>query len=263
MVIWFLFIKFNYAQKFEIANPNGNEVFTSSTHQYVYIKNGILQYYNLYLSSDDGKSWQNIGKFIYPKYDDGEYIALEWVTPAIVSDSCLIKLERANDITSYDISDNIFSIVNGPVQKEFNFPLEVWNKWFFKSRPNYIATILTVSKDTLMDDGKKYYVIDEFSRSSNPQMPVDTTWNKNINYRLLRKEGTIIYQYPDRVILNCNWTENTGSPDFPYIQVKYAPIFGQFYLTQDMAKVLDRARQEAIKMNDEFISVEHLFLALV
>ena len=39
--------------------------------------------------------------------------------------------------------------------------------------------------------------------------------------------------------------------------------FGQFYLTQDMAKVLDRARQEAAKMGDEFISVEHLFLALL
>ncbi|TSC75442.1 MAG: ATP-dependent Clp protease ATP-binding subunit ClpB [Parcubacteria group bacterium Gr01-1014_30] len=39
--------------------------------------------------------------------------------------------------------------------------------------------------------------------------------------------------------------------------------FGQFYLTQDMAKVLDRARQEAMKMGDEFISVEHLFLALL
>ena len=39
--------------------------------------------------------------------------------------------------------------------------------------------------------------------------------------------------------------------------------FGQFYLTQDMAKVLDRARQEAMKMNDEFISIEHLFLALL
>jgi len=38
---------------------------------------------------------------------------------------------------------------------------------------------------------------------------------------------------------------------------------GQFYLTQDMAKVLDRARQEAMKMNDEFISVEHLFLAII
>jgi len=39
--------------------------------------------------------------------------------------------------------------------------------------------------------------------------------------------------------------------------------FGQFYLTQDMAKVLDTARQEAIKMSDEFISVEHLFLAIL
>jgi len=39
--------------------------------------------------------------------------------------------------------------------------------------------------------------------------------------------------------------------------------FGQFYLTQDMAKVLDRARQEAVKMNDEFISIEHMFLSLI
>jgi len=39
--------------------------------------------------------------------------------------------------------------------------------------------------------------------------------------------------------------------------------FGQFYLTQDMAKVLQRARQEAMKMGDEFISVEHLLLALL
>ena len=30
-----------------------------------------------------------------------------------------------------------------------------------------------------------------------------------------------------------------------------------------MAKVLDRARQESLKMNDEFISVEHLFVALL
>ncbi|RLC35194.1 MAG: type VI secretion system ATPase TssH [Candidatus Nealsonbacteria bacterium] len=39
--------------------------------------------------------------------------------------------------------------------------------------------------------------------------------------------------------------------------------FGQFYLTQDMAKVLERARQESMKMNDDFISVEHFFLALL
>jgi len=39
--------------------------------------------------------------------------------------------------------------------------------------------------------------------------------------------------------------------------------FGQLYLTQDMAKVLDRARQEAMKMGDEYLSVEHLFLSLL
>jgi len=39
--------------------------------------------------------------------------------------------------------------------------------------------------------------------------------------------------------------------------------FGQFYLTQDMAKVLEVATQESIKMGDEFVSIEHLFLALL
>ncbi len=39
--------------------------------------------------------------------------------------------------------------------------------------------------------------------------------------------------------------------------------FGQFYLTQDMAKVLEKAREESIKIGDEFISVEHLFLGLL
>lgn len=38
---------------------------------------------------------------------------------------------------------------------------------------------------------------------------------------------------------------------------------GQFYLTQDLAKALERARKEAVKLTDEFISVEHLFLALL
>jgi len=39
--------------------------------------------------------------------------------------------------------------------------------------------------------------------------------------------------------------------------------FGQFYLTQDLAKILEKAKQEAMKMGDEFISLEHLFLALL
>jgi len=38
---------------------------------------------------------------------------------------------------------------------------------------------------------------------------------------------------------------------------------GHFYLTQDLAQILEKAKQEAMKMGDEFISVEHLFLSLL
>ena len=45
--------------------------------------------------------------------------------------------------------------------------------------------------------------------------------------------------------------------------ISSSPTSSQFYLTQDLAQVLDKAREEAMKMEDEFISVEHLFLGLL
>ena len=39
--------------------------------------------------------------------------------------------------------------------------------------------------------------------------------------------------------------------------------FGQVYLSPELARVLERSRKEAERMGDEFISVEHLFLALL
>ena len=39
--------------------------------------------------------------------------------------------------------------------------------------------------------------------------------------------------------------------------------FGQMYLTPELARVLERAKKEADRMTDEFISVEHLFLAIL
>ena len=44
---------------------------------------------------------------------------------------------------------------------------------------------------------------------------------------------------------------------------KAPPAMGQFYLTQDLAAALERAREEALQMADEFIAVEHLFLGLL
>ena len=42
-----------------------------------------------------------------------------------------------------------------------------------------------------------------------------------------------------------------------------ATPLGQVYLTQDLAKVIEQAHREAAQLKDEFISTEHLFLALL
>ncbi len=42
-----------------------------------------------------------------------------------------------------------------------------------------------------------------------------------------------------------------------------ATPLGQVYLTQDLAKALEQAHKEAAQLKDEFISTEHLFLALL
>ncbi|MBI2582643.1 hypothetical protein HYV98_00045 [Candidatus Azambacteria bacterium] len=39
-------------------------------------------------------------------------------------------------------------------------------------------------------------------------------------------------------------------------------LFGQVYLTQDLVRVLTRAADEAGELKDEYVSTEHLFLAM-
>ena len=81
---------------------------------------------------------------------------------------------------------------------------------------------------------------------------------------LLRQEGSILTTILQKLGVDGDSLKKKVETQITKIPTILTPqAFGQFYLTQDMAKVLDRARQEAIKMNDEFISVEHLFLALL
>ena len=81
---------------------------------------------------------------------------------------------------------------------------------------------------------------------------------------LLSQEGSIVITVLQKLGIDAESLAKKVEGQITKIPIITSPqAFGQFYLTQDMAKVLDRARQEAIKMNDEFISVEHLFLALI
>ncbi len=83
-------------------------------------------------------------------------------------------------------------------------------------------------------------------------------------YALLNQEGSVVLNILERIGVNIETLikETEGGLDkIPGIMTPRT--LGQFYLTQDMAKVLDEAKSEADKMQDEYISVEHLFLALL
>ena len=83
-------------------------------------------------------------------------------------------------------------------------------------------------------------------------------------YSLLSQEESLVLNLLSRLGVDVEGIKRKTKLALERLPVIATPqTFGQFYLTQDMAKVLDRARQEAMKMNDEFISVEHLFLALL
>ncbi len=83
-------------------------------------------------------------------------------------------------------------------------------------------------------------------------------------YALLSQEGSVVLTILQKLGVDVDALKKKIESQITKISTILTPTtFGQFYLTQDMAKVLDRARVEASKMQDEFISVEHLFLALL
>src|SRR5206468_287963 len=83
-------------------------------------------------------------------------------------------------------------------------------------------------------------------------------------YALLSQEGSVVLTILHKLAVDVENLKKKTESQLAKITAMVTPTaFGQFYLTQDMAKVLERARQEAMKMQDEFISVEHLFLALL
>ncbi len=81
---------------------------------------------------------------------------------------------------------------------------------------------------------------------------------------LLSQEESVVLNLLQRLGADIEGLKRKAKNALEKIPVLSSPqTFGQFYLTQDMAKILERARQESIKMGDEYISVEHLFLALL
>ena len=83
-------------------------------------------------------------------------------------------------------------------------------------------------------------------------------------YALLSQEESIILNLLSKLGVDIKDLQEKTKKSLGKISTIYTPqAVGQFYLTQDMVKVLDWAQKEALKMGDEFVSVEHLFLGLL
>ncbi|MCH8741604.1 AAA family ATPase [Patescibacteria group bacterium] len=87
----------------------------------------------------------------------------------------------------------------------------------------------------------------------------------HLTFALLNQEGSVVLTLLQKIGIDIESLKRKTKSAVDKVPVIIASqtTFGQFYLTQDLAKVLDRARQESMKMGDEFVSVEHLFLALL
>ena len=83
-------------------------------------------------------------------------------------------------------------------------------------------------------------------------------------YSLLSQDESIVLSLLSKLGIDIEDLKKKTERALSKIPTIYTPqTLGQFYLTQDMAKVLDWAQKEAMKMGDEFVSVEHLFLGLL
>jgi ATP-dependent Clp protease ATP-binding subunit ClpB len=81
---------------------------------------------------------------------------------------------------------------------------------------------------------------------------------------LLNQEDSIVLNLLERIGVDIEKLKEKTSNALEDISLISTPnTIGQFYLTQDMAKVLGVAQKNADKMKDDYISVEHLFLALL
>ncbi|MDD5145085.1 MAG: AAA family ATPase [Candidatus Pacebacteria bacterium] len=83
-------------------------------------------------------------------------------------------------------------------------------------------------------------------------------------YSLISQEDSVVLNLLQKLGADIEGLKRKTKAALDKIPIIATPqSLGQLYLTQDMARVMERARQETMKMGDDYISVEHLFLALL
>ncbi len=97
--------------------------------------------------------------------------------------------------------------------------------------------------------------------SSRGQFQVDTI---HLLASLIRQEESVIITILNKMEVNTELLKAQAERVIEGQEKKQSNVpFGQVYVTQELARVFEKSVQIAAALKDEFISTEHLFLALV
>ncbi|MBI9019293.1 MAG: hypothetical protein JEZ07_18730 [Phycisphaerae bacterium] len=95
-----------------LIHPNGNESFmTGIPVPVIWETNGIIENISIEYSTDNGTVWHAVD----PE-NSGNLGGYQWFAADTVSDECLIRVSDADHPGVYDVSDNVFHIVNSQPQ---------------------------------------------------------------------------------------------------------------------------------------------------
>jgi hypothetical protein len=96
----------------QVLSPNGSEIWDIGTSKIIQWKSSKIDYIDIYISIDAGKSWYPI--VVSYEASKGFYT---WNVTALNSENCLIKIIDRKNPELFDISDDVFTIRN-PELKE-------------------------------------------------------------------------------------------------------------------------------------------------
>jgi hypothetical protein len=116
-----------------LTSPNGGEVWAGCTsHNITWTATGTSNNYNIDYSTDGGATWISVASSLY--VTNGTYT---WTVPNINSTSCKIRIVDSNTPSTFDLSDNTFSIT-APLLLVSPNGSESWQAGTYKSI-NWVA----------------------------------------------------------------------------------------------------------------------------
>ncbi|MCG8606686.1 FG-GAP-like repeat-containing protein, partial [bacterium] len=138
-----------------LVSPNGEESWVAGTEIAITWQSaGLVDSVKLEYSLDAGTSWQEIAN---PTANDGHH---EWEIPELTSDQCLVRVSKAGEDSTSDMSDAVFSIRASILALRLPNGGEFWQAGSLQEIAwDFSGQIDSVRLEYSIDDGREWFVI--------------------------------------------------------------------------------------------------------